>query len=239
MDFKSTEFVNRMKNLINCDQVRVSKCPDKMFLIVGFNRNTSQDKEAWYDQNGVRKDWDYVDEKVVASGATVDELIASAERYVRLSSMTVADFLRQPSNDGLRALDRNNTSNYVKTITYHQIDSPNELNQGITVEALGSPGPGGAHHFYSISPHSTELKRAINVAYLRFQNGPVKEVGVNGISMEALLAVLIDRVTDFQAGPYVCQDNAELLSHLSAALECCHKRTRDRVKRGVEGINAK
>ena len=37
---------------------------------------------------------------------------------------------------------------------------------------------------------------------IRFQNGPIAEAGVNGLTHEALLAVLEDRLVGFQSGPY-------------------------------------
>ena len=63
-----------------------------MFLIIGFNRNTKDDEGQWVDENGVRKDWDYVQESVIASGFTEDELIASTVEYVRLCGMTWEEY---------------------------------------------------------------------------------------------------------------------------------------------------
>jgi hypothetical protein len=72
-----------------------------------------------------------------------------------------------------------------------------------------------------------------------FQNGPVKEAGYNGNSHEALLAILLDRMESFQAGPYACHDNQMALDHLQGARLWLHKRTMDRVARQVEGTNQK
>jgi hypothetical protein len=52
---------------------------------------------------------------------------------------------------------------------------------------------------------------------IQFQNGPIAEAGVNGITQEVLLAIVADRLRSFQAGPYACQENADALSHVSAA----------------------
>jgi len=41
-----------------------------------------------------------------------------------------------------------------------------------------------------------------------FQNGPVKEHGVNGVTEAQLLAIVLDRLRAFNAGPYACRENA-------------------------------
>lgn len=70
---------------------------------------------------------------------------------------------------------------------------------------------------------------------MAFQNGPIKESGINGISQEALIAVLIDRLEGFQSGQFKCHDNQVALDSLQNARLWLHKRTMDRVARGVEG----
>jgi hypothetical protein len=70
---------------------------------------------------------------------------------------------------------------------------------------------------------------------LSFQNGPIAEVGTNGVTHEALLAILVDRLQGFQNGPYKCRENAIALTHLEDAQMWLQKRTRDRMARGVEG----
>jgi len=77
-----------------------------------------------------------------------------------------------------------------------------------------------------------------NYTRIRFQNGPIKEQGVNGLSQEALLAVLIDRMEGFQAGQYKCHDNQLALDHLQYTRLVLHKRTMDRTARNVEGTRA-
>ena len=78
-----------------------------------------------------------------------------------------------------------------------------------------------------------------HVQRIHFQNGPVKEKGYNGNSHEALLAILLDRMESFQAGPYACHDNQMALDHLQGARLWLHKRTMDRVARQVEGTHQK
>lgn len=79
---------------------------------------------------------------------------------------------------------------------------------------------------------ATGLKQVI-----RFQQGPIAEAGVNGISNEALLAIVEDRLLQFNVGPYRCRENALALTHLQEAMHWLHHRTRERTAREVEGTS--
>ena len=46
------------------------------------------------DENGNRRDWDYVQEQVIASGDTEAELVASAKHYKKLCGMSMEQYLR-------------------------------------------------------------------------------------------------------------------------------------------------
>jgi hypothetical protein len=74
-----------------------------------------------------------------------------------------------------------------------------------------------------------------SVQRITFQNGPIKDSGVNGNTQEALLAILLDRLEGFQSGQYACHDNQMALDHLQITRLVLHKRTMDRTARGVEG----
>lgn len=116
----------------------------------------------------------------------------------------------------------------MRTIATHKV---NPANDQIEIKVLDEPGSGGAHHHYGLSiPTGTTL--------LAFQNGPIAEASVNGITHEALLAVLIDRLECFQAGPYACTENREALASLKMAQHWLHERTKGRMVRGVEGTHA-
>ena len=71
---------------------------------------------------------------------------------------------------------------------------------------------------------------------IHFQKGPVKTNGVNGITSEALLAILIHR-TEVLNGNFPCAENEAAISGLKAALDAFESRTRDRIARNVEGEN--
>lgn len=115
-------------------------------------------------------------------------------------------------------------------ITDHQINPCNDL---LDITVLDQPGNGGAHHHYAI-----ECATNPNVAVdIRFQDGPIGEVGVNGLTHEALIAILLHRLRCFQAGPYACQANELALTHLVDAQCALLSRTKERMHRGVEGTH--
>lgn len=105
-----------------------------------------------------------------------------------------------------------------------------------TIYALDVPGAGGAHHCYSVS-HPFGPGGARTGFFVHFQKGPVKEAGVNGTTVEALLAICADRLRCFQAGPCPCEENADALRQVEGALGALHRRTHQRARRGVEGTS--
>jgi len=104
----------------------------------------------------------------------------------------------------------------------------------LKIEVLDEPEQGGANHWYEISD-----QRIGCLAKILFQNGPIKEFGVNGLTHETLLAIVIDRLRSFQEGPFKCRENEIALTHIEEALMWLQRRTVARIKRGVEGTNQK
>lgn len=129
----------------------------------------------------------------------------------------------------------------MRTLTDHIVEG-DSANHQIRIHVTDEPGQGGANHAYSIAwtpiPGPTDSAQPNHVDII-FQNGPIKEFGVNGVTQEALLAIIIDRLRSFQAGPFSCRDNAVALTHCEEALMWLQRRTRERIKRGVEGTNQK
>lgn len=113
----------------------------------------------------------------------------------------------------------------------------NGLNEALTIEVLDEPGQGNACHDYEIRLIVGEGTKEL--CEIKFQNGPIQEVGFNGISNEALLAIVEDRLLGFQSGQYACRENACALTKIQEAMMWLQKRTRDRMLRGVEGTNQK
>jgi hypothetical protein len=123
----------------------------------------------------------------------------------------------------------------MRKLTDHKL---NGLNDALEITVLDEPGQGGACHLYEIDRIGGAPTSGGGKTLIQFQKGPILEAGVNGISGEALLAIQIDRLRSFQAGPFACRENAIALTHLEDALMWLQKRTRDRLARGVEGRNA-
>ena len=74
---------------------------------------------------------------------------------------------------------------------------------------------------------------------VHFQEGPIKECGVNGVCNEDLIAMVITRLEHFQKSEFACRENALAITKLEESLLCLRKRTMGREKRGVEGTNIK
>lgn len=118
-----------------------------------------------------------------------------------------------------------------RELTSHKV---NGLNEALQITVLDEPGQGNACHVYVIKVADPTSPVACNV---RFQNGPILESGINGISQEALLAIVEDRLFGFQSGKFACRENAIALTHIQEAMMWLQKRTMDRMKRGVEGTH--
>ncbi|WP_375180554.1 hypothetical protein [Enterococcus rotai] len=71
---------------------------------------------------------------------------------------------------------------------------------------------------------------------IKWQEGPVKEVGVNGVQIVDVLQVAKDRLEDLNK-EFPCRENAVTITKLDEAIMWQNKRTADREARGVEGLN--
>lgn len=97
----------------------------------------------------------------------------------------------------------------------------------------------GANHAYRIEVYDRydgkkdEGMRA--KCELPFQNGGLKEVGANGITDQALLAIILDRMRGFNDGPFRCRENSIIITKIEEALMWMEKRANDRSRRNVEG----
>ena len=137
----------------------------------------------------------------------------------------------------------------MRELTGHKV---NGVNDGLQIVVRDEPGHGGACHKYHVTTteypppigrgmSSDDLRKAQAmhraVHDLRFQNGPIAEAGVNGITHEVLLTILSDRLEGFQRGPFACFENERALYHVREALGWLRHRTADRLARCVEGTN--
>lgn len=127
----------------------------------------------------------------------------------------------------------------MRTLTDHIVSGDQAVQ--LTIHVTDDPGAGGANHHYHIDwlndqAWRNELPNSLDI---HFQEGPIKEAGVNGITQEALLAIVIDRLKSFQAGPYACEENGNALQSCQDALNALRSRTLKRINRGVEGTHEK
>lgn len=117
----------------------------------------------------------------------------------------------------------------------------NPSNDTIVISVDDEPGAGGANHRYVVSGFNleTNASASLDLPYqqttILFQNGPINEFGVNGITQEVLLAIVADRLRSFQAGQFSCRENALALTKVEEALHWLQQRTIRRLRAGVEG----
>lgn len=130
-----------------------------------------------------------------------------------------------------------------REINDHKVNAANDT---LSVRAIDEQGSGGAHHAYLISgfdnttnPSDPDYAPGPDTCLILFQNGPIGVDGncVNGVTNEALLAVVADRLRCFQKGQYSCKANACALTHIEEAMHWLQQRTIERMRRGVEGTH--
>ena len=117
-----------------------------------------------------------------------------------------------------------------KTITF-----PGECTS-VTVQVLDDPGQGNMCHEYLVRAAE---KSSMALGKISFQKGPIKENGINGITNEALLLIVRDRLQGAQKGSFACRENALALTKIEEALFWLNHRTNDRRQRQVEGTSKK
>lgn len=88
------------------------------------------------------------------------------------------------------------------------------------------------HHFAVTDRETGEYLQEVN-----FQEGPIKECGINGVANEDLINMVICRLEHFQKSEYASRDNALAITKLEEALLWLRKRTIARENRGVEGTS--
>ena len=92
------------------------------------------------------------------------------------------------------------------------------------------------HRFEIAMPTSDKTEAVFEI---EFQKGPIKEVGINGITERDLLEILKIRMKNFQNSEFASPYNEKALKGIEMAIASLDARTRDREKRGVEGTNQK
>ncbi len=158
--------------------------------------------------------------------------VVSDERMHEIANIlaeTTGD-LQAPCEDerSLKAAEACSTVNFLRventmlTKKYTFIDFANGKNSNTpTVFSICEVGTG------------KELTRIV------FQDGPIKEFGVNGVQNEDLIGCVLARLQAFQNGDFKCRENALAITKLEEGLLWLRARTNGREQRGVEGTSTK
>ena len=109
------------------------------------------------------------------------------------------------------------------------------------VVAMDEKSNGNANHKYHVlTSHPQNNGEPVPDKILGdvvFQQGPIKEAGVNGVMNEDLIVMILDRLNGFQESEFKCRENAIAITKLEEALLWLNKRTLDRERRNVEGTH--
>lgn len=80
------------------------------------------------------------------------------------------------------------------------------------------------------------IRKDKNSISFTIQNGPIKEVGVNGCQVDALIHAAKEIVSGLNS-KFPCRYNSIAITKLEEALHRLEDRRKDREKREVEGLN--
>lgn len=120
-------------------------------------------------------------------------------------------------------------------ITNEQVERKNNLQ--LICEDKENWNYNAPHSFLLVKENENDSLATEVVASVHFQEGPVKEVGLNGFGDVDLLLMVKTRLQAFQATEYACKENAEALVNVQEAITWLTSRTRNREARGVEGTS--
>lgn len=84
--------------------------------------------------------------------------------------------------------------------------------------------------------HPIYVDHEVNMVSFRIQNGPIKEVGVNGCQVTDIIATATHMIAELNK-KFPCEENISTLHHLNKALKFQADRTKNREARGVEGLS--
>ena len=84
--------------------------------------------------------------------------------------------------------------------------------------------------------HFIYLRHDVNSISFTIQNGPIKEVGVNGAQVDSLIHAA-KAILEGLNKAVPASHTTKAIGHLNLALAALQKRTEDRNKRNVEGTN--
>lgn len=111
----------------------------------------------------------------------------------------------------------------------------------LTITPMDEKNVAQSHNLYNVTGFNSETNPSdpYTLSYgspathttVLFQGGDPKVNGVNGITMEALIAIAIDRLEGFQSGPFRDDFNQRALDHLNLAIKALDERTNHMVSK--------
>lgn len=108
-----------------------------------------------------------------------------------------------------------------------QLETPSGL---IVTHLKSEKVPAG--HVYDVDVLDNSESELRTLAAIRFQNGPIRDVGINGITNEDLLVILIHR-TETVNEQFPCEENEAAIEFMRNALDAFNARVANRKARGV------
>lgn len=110
---------------------------------------------------------------------------------------------------------------------------PNNAPTNVAAIDERDPKAGNASHTYGIQWGGPK-----DVTRIQFQHGPRGVEGSTpGVFDDDLLAIIEDRLVNFQDGPFACEENADALVFVRRARAMLGKRVARRIAQGVLGAN--
>lgn len=100
---------------------------------------------------------------------------------------------------------------------------------GVAVNAISSLADGT-----DVEGHEYQILSGPKTTAISFQRGGVVDNGVNGLTNEALMNVVLHRLLVLDA-KFPCGENKQAIAFLSDSLSALESRTASRTARGVEG----
>lgn len=125
-------------------------------------------------------------------------------------------------------------------INSHVVSNVVPADRAVIIETIGEAEASGAFSAYRLTLDNSNLDVAgvdSSSFDLKFQSGTIPEAGANGVTNEALLAIVEHRLECFQAGPFFCDENAKALQCVTDALDWLKSRTKRRREQGIEGAH--
>ena len=80
------------------------------------------------------------------------------------------------------------------------------------------------------------VRQDVNSIAFTLQNGPIKEKGVNGCQVDTIIEAAKTILSGLNK-QFPCKENEVAIAHLENALGVLGQRKKDRISRGVEGLN--